>query len=150
MIVVGVDDLDNGDEVLRFAIDEARFRKAPLRVICAWGLPIRKWGDVRPPYASVGGPRQRAQEVVAEAAQIAQRLAGEVQCEFLALEGEAGAVLVAQSSEATMLVLGRHGHGVADTLLGSAADVAFGSVSHRVVREAHCPVVVVPTRSPPD
>jgi nucleotide-binding universal stress UspA family protein len=41
---------------------------------------------------------------------------------------------------ADLLVVGSRG-------LGGAGDAALGSISHRVIREASCPVVVVPPDS---
>ena len=147
-IVVGVDGSDDAHRALRFAVDEAKLRAAPLRVICAWQLPVENWGELPPPEQSL--PRQRAEETVAEAAQIVEQLAPNVQCECLALEGVGGALLLEHSSDATLVVVGRHGHGVADKLLGSVADALLGSVSGQVVRDARCPVAVVPHASPPD
>jgi nucleotide-binding universal stress UspA family protein len=148
-IVVGVDGSDDAHRVLRFAVDEAKLRAVPLRLISTWEGPVENWGEL-PPEESPYRPRQRAEETVAEAAQIAERLAPNVQCECLALEGEGGAVLLEHSSDATLVVVGRHGHGFAGKLLGSVADAVLGSVSMRVVREARCPVVVVPDASPPE
>ena len=149
-IVVGVDGSDDAHTALRFAVDEAKLRAAPLRVICAWELQVESWGEFPPPEASLDRPRRSAEEVVAEAAQIVERLAPDIECECLAPEGEGGAVLLEQSSDATLLVVGRHGHGVAEKLLGPVADVLLGSVSGHVVRDARCPVVVVPHASPPE
>jgi nucleotide-binding universal stress UspA family protein len=149
-IVVGVDGSDDAHRALRFAVDEAKLRAAPLRVICAWELQAEKWGEFPPPEESRSRPRQRAEETVAEAAQIVEQLAPNVQCEYLTLEGEAGAVLVQHSSDASLIVIGRHGHPVADKLFGSVADAVLGSVSQRVVRDSGCPVIVVPHAWSPD
>ena len=143
-IIVGVDGSDEAQRALRFAIDEAKLRGAPLRVICAWELGMEAWGEVPPPEETLDRPRQQAEEVVAEAEQIVGRLAPNVECEYAALEGAAGVVLVEHSADASLLVVGRHGHGVANVVLASVADVLFGSVSKHVVGYARCPVVVVP------
>lgn len=152
-IVVGVDGSDESHQALRFAIDEAKVRGASLRVTCAWELGMETWGsEVPPPEEVLDRPRRRAEEVVGEARQIVERLAPNVECESLALEaklGDLGGALLKHSSDASLLVVGRKGHGVADKLLGSVADVVLGSVSQRVVRDAQCPVVVVPHTSPP-
>jgi nucleotide-binding universal stress UspA family protein len=148
-IVVGVDGSDDAHTALRFAIDEAKLRAAPLRVICAWELPVDNWGEMPPPEETLDQPRQRAEEVVAEAAAIVERLAPNVECECLALHGQTAAVLLQRSSDASLIVVARHGHGVADAL-GSVADVLLGSVSAQVVRDANCPVVVVPHAYAPE
>ena len=121
-----------------------------MRVICAWELPVENLGELPPPDGSLDRPRQRAEEVVAEAEQIVERLAPNVECKCLALEGELGAVLLEQCSDASLVVVARHGHGLGDRLLGSVADAVLGSVSLHVIREARCPVVVVPHASPPE
>jgi nucleotide-binding universal stress UspA family protein len=149
-IVVGVDGSDDAHRALRFAVGEAELRAAPLRVICAWEPPVQNWGEFPPPEESLDRFRQDAEEVVAEAAQIVERLAPNVECKGLALEGEAGAVLLEHSTDASLVVVGRHGHRVADKLLGSVADAVLGSVSLRVVRDARCPVVVVPHAAGPE
>jgi nucleotide-binding universal stress UspA family protein len=143
-IVVGVDGSDDAHRALRFAIDEAKLRTAPLRVICAWEPSIDSWAEMPPPEQSLD--RQRAAEVVADSAAVVERLAPNVECECLALEGVAGDVLLQQSADASLVVVGRRGHRVAD-MLGSVADVLLGSVSAHVVRDAHCPVAVVPHSS---
>jgi nucleotide-binding universal stress UspA family protein len=53
------------------------------------------------------------------------------------LEGDAGQTLESESKDATMLVVGRRGH-------GAISHLVLGSVSRHVVAHAHCPVVVVP------
>ena len=149
-IVVGVDGSDDADRALRFAVDEAKVRAASLRVICAWELPVENLSELGPPKESLDRHRQRAEEIVAEAAETVERLAPNVQCKCLALEGELGAVLLEHSSDASLVVVARHGHGLGDRLLGSVADAVLGSVSLHVVRDARCPVVVVPHASPPE
>jgi nucleotide-binding universal stress UspA family protein len=116
-IVVGVDGSDEAHRALRFAVDEAKLRAAPLRVICTWELPVQNWGEFPPPE-SLHEPRRRAEELLRESAQIVERLVPDVD-----------------------------GHGVAETLLGHVADALLGSVSGRAVRDAPCPVVVVPHAS---
>jgi nucleotide-binding universal stress UspA family protein len=143
-IVVGVDGSDDAQTALRFAVEEAKLRAAPLRVICAWELPVQNWGELPPPDGALDRPRQRADEIVAEAAEIVERLAPSVRCKCMTLEGELGALLVEHSSDASLVVVPRHGHGLGDRLLGSVADAVLGSVSLHVVRDARCPVVVVP------
>ena len=148
-VVVGVDGSDDAHRALRFAVDEARLRAARLRVICAWELPV-EWGEMPPPEENLDQRRRRSEEALAEAGRIVERLAPDLECEYLALEGEAGALLLKHSADASLLVVGRHGHGVASGVLGSIADVLLGSVSKHVVRDARCPVVVVPHGSSPE
>ncbi len=55
--------------------------------------------------------------------------------------GNPGAMIVARAREldASYIILGSHGHGV-------LYDLIVGSTAKRVVKEAHCPVIVIPTR----
>ncbi len=59
------------------------------------------------------------------------------------IEGDPREVLVEQSEELDLLVLGSRAY-------GPLRHVLLGSVSARVIREAHCPVLVVPRGSQPD
>jgi nucleotide-binding universal stress UspA family protein len=145
-VIVGVDGSDDAHRALRFAVEEAEFRAARLRVICAWELPVGNWGEFLPAEESLDGPRRRAEEVVAEAAAIVERLGPNVECECLAVEGEAGDALLEHCSDASLVVIGRHGHRIADKL-GPVGDLLLGSVSRHVVRGAGCPVVIVPDAS---
>ena len=55
----------------------------------------------------------------------------------LLLDGPAAATLIAQSAELDLLVAGSRGY-------GPVRRVLVGSVSRALVREASCPIVVVP------
>ena len=136
-IVVGVDGSDPAWAALRFAIEEAQFRNARLRVICAWELPVAEWGELPPPEETYDRFRREAEEVVAQAAAVVEKDAPSVECKRLAPEGLPGRVLLEQSSDASLLVVGSRGRGAVASLL-------LGSVSQEVVQKAGCPVVVVP------
>lgn len=74
--------------------------------------------------------------------QIAERLRGAgVDTTALLIQGATAATILreAQRLDARMIVIGSHGHGRAWQML-------IGSVSEAVLREATCPVLVVPTR----
>jgi nucleotide-binding universal stress UspA family protein len=60
-----------------------------------------------------------------------------VKAETVRLSGDPAALLVARSEGLDMLVMGSRGYGPLRAVL-------IGGVSGRVVREAHCPVIVVP------
>ena len=135
-IVVGVDGSDPAHTALRFAIQEAELRKARLRVISAWELPV-DLGELPSPDGTFDRPRRDAEEIAATAAAIVEAEAPDVDVERLTLEGQLGSVLLEHSADASLLVVGSRGRGIVAGLL-------LGSVSHEVVHKAPCPVVVVP------
>jgi nucleotide-binding universal stress UspA family protein len=137
LIVVGIDGTDHAHGALRFAIEETKLRGARLRVICAWELPVQDWGELPPPDETFDRFRRRAEEVLAEAAAIIERLGQGVEYECLALEGNAGDLLLQHSSGAAMVVVGSRGR-------GALAGLMLGSVSQTVVHDSDRPVVVVP------
>jgi nucleotide-binding universal stress UspA family protein len=135
-IVVGVDGSSCSREALRFAVAEARLRKAALRVVTAWHVPaIAYSGGVAP----VVDPKEFEQyaETVAEQALAALREQTEgVDVERVTGEGQAAHVLLEEARDADLLVVGSRGRGGFTGLL-------LGSVSQQVAHHAPCPVVVV-------
>ena len=85
---------------------------------------------------SLAGEAAQLQEGAAQrlAAAVAE-VAGAEAVEQLAVRGHAAEVLVAQSRDAELLVVGSRGHG---TITGAV----LGSVSHACTHHASCPVVV--------
>lgn len=133
-VAVGVDGSPGSLAALRFAVAEARVRKARLCVILAWTIPIG--GDL---------PGGMLPELVADFEKEAEReltdcLAGVdtagLEVEPVTVEGAAGRALVDASEDATILVVGSRGRGGFKGLL-------LGSVSGQCVGHAACPVVVV-------
>jgi nucleotide-binding universal stress UspA family protein len=61
--------------------------------------------------------------------------AGDVEVERRVVEGAPGAVLVAESRDADLLVVGSRGH-------GGFAQLLLGSVSQQCAHHAECPVVI--------
>ena len=124
-ILVGVD-WDTTSIVLDWAAREAWLRSASMHVVNVWP-PLR-------PLRPSTDPAQAAQEIVDAAERHLSgvtHLTGEPVC------GEAGHVLVALSATASLLVLGssrRQGNG----------GLLLGGVAQHCVRQAHCPVTVVP------
>lgn len=133
-IVVGVDGSDSSREALAWAVAEARQRSARVRVVMAW----------REPY--LGGTLAMPMPVDSPAIAAAHRTLLDdaidaVDPSGVALEprlerGDAASVILEQSADADLLVIGHRGHG---TFMG----LLLGSVVLRVVSHARCPVVVV-------
>jgi len=147
-IVVGVDGSDASHEALRWAAEEARLRSAQLVAVHAWSfVPAQPIGDPGMLAMPAGDlPGQLSAE--SDAAQIGLDQAVEealgadsgADVERRVVEGDAGEVLVAESKDAALVVVGSHGRS------GFKAAI-LGSVSRHVVDHAVCPVVVVKTSS---
>ena len=138
-IAVGHDGSAEAEEALSAAVTTAQALGAELRVVCVYsaveyptvsvlGAP----GYVRPPQDL----RRFAQETLnAAVAAVRER----VETESVFVSGDAVSDLVEQSKRADLLFLGSRGYGPHRAVL-------LGSVSGRVVREAECPVIVVPRK----
>jgi nucleotide-binding universal stress UspA family protein len=145
VIVVGVDRSASAKAALAFALEEARLRHARVRVVHAWqirpygrsagfeGVPLILGADLD------GFQRAAAAEldaIVAEAAPGAGGFGIEKRVE----QGEPATVLIGQSRDADLLVVGSRGH-------GGFASLLLGSVSQVCAQHAACPVVIVRGRS---
>lgn len=150
-IVVGIDGSEGSEAALHFALEEARLRRATLRVVHAYVLPL---SEVAPDpflleFPSVPGPEL---EAVAEDlargatslidAALERVLGGSeagVVIERIAVEGSPSASLIDEADGADLLVVGSRGHGRMHGLL-------LGSVSQQCVSHSPCPVAIVPQR----
>ncbi|MER6026150.1 universal stress protein [Streptomyces sp. NPDC001851] len=134
-IVLGVGGKPAGSAAVRFATEEARLRGVALQAVRAWRRPSRATTG-HPLLADEPAPldQREAAEAVEEALRDAP--AG-LEVERRTVEGHPRDTLIAASYEADLLVLGsrrRHGPHVPH----------LGSVTHRVLHHAACPVAVVP------
>ena len=137
-IVVGVDGSDGGTAALEFAAGEAAFRGARLRIVSVWQVPVGGFGG----DSALLDPatwdlfRASAQQVADDAVAAAKELQPSLEVEAQVVQGQPADVLLDQSADATLIVVGRRG-------LGGFRSLLLGSVSHQVVQHATCPVVVV-------
>lgn len=143
-IVVGVDGSDASREALRWGAEEARLRFLPLVALHAWSFippqPIGDPGMLAMPAGDLPGQLNAESEAARIALdELVEGALGTdqgIEIERKLVEGDAGEALVAESTEAELLVVGSHGRsGLKAALLGS--------VSRHVVSHATCPVVVV-------
>lgn len=140
VIVVGVDHSDGAKEALRFALEEARLRHARLRIVHAWQVGAS--GVVgADSFFPVAGPdvseiRDAAEQALEQTLRDALPDTGSVEIERRLVEGLAAGVLVDESRDASLLVVGSRGYGGFTGLL-------LGSVSQQVSHHARCPVVIV-------
>jgi nucleotide-binding universal stress UspA family protein len=138
-IVVGVDGSAGAAAALEFAVREATLRKARLRIVSAWETPVEWYtGGLAPPLddETLGIFRAHAQNVVGEALAAAKKELPSSDVESVVVEGQAADVLLGQSADASLLVVGSRGRGGFTSLM-------LGSVSQQVVHHANRPVVVV-------
>jgi nucleotide-binding universal stress UspA family protein len=138
VIVVGVDQSEGARAALRFALEEARLRQARLRVVHAWQFGYIGAPGFEGSLPAVGGDLAEFHEA-AEAA-LDETLRGVV-ADGVAIErrvdqGAAAPVLIEESRDADLLVVGSRGH-------GGFAQLLLGSVSQQCAQHAFCPVVIV-------
>lgn len=131
MVVVGVDGSAQSMAALKWADSYATTTGARLRIVTTWVWPLN--------YGSAFGyegltPGADALSVLEKAR--AELTIPETRVETVCREGGAGPVLVAESKDAALLVVGSHG-------FGAIGRVVLGSVSNHCVNHASCPVLVV-------
>jgi nucleotide-binding universal stress UspA family protein len=141
-VLVGYDGSAESERALRWAVDEARLRRMPLTVCHAW-----HWPYPVPPSGpqAVETVRRMAQHTLDRGVFIAQEASPRTPVRGRLADGPAPAMLVNQSKNAALAVIGTHG-------AGAFAGLEAGSSAVQLPSYAHCPVVVVrgaPDRSRP-
>jgi nucleotide-binding universal stress UspA family protein len=138
VIVVGVDGSDESRLALRYAARWALEQAAQLRVVAAFesvGMFGGRYGLPMPV-----SDEQIAKNVEAETStlvnEVLEGLPERPQARLVARAGSAGRVLVEESANAALLVVGRRG-------LSGIAGALLGSVSMHCVLHARCPVLVM-------
>ncbi|MEU7864714.1 universal stress protein [Nonomuraea sp. NPDC049141] len=134
-IVVGFDGSPFAESALDYALEQARARRMPVRVVYAQRMPMLT------PHPAGYGPLLTG-ALGDEAAEIRLRLAPwhdkypDVEVIESTVPGHPVPVLARASETAALVVVGSRG-------LGGFASAALGSVSHGVLHRASCPVAVV-------
>ncbi|MEU6476832.1 universal stress protein [Streptomyces sp. NPDC047017] len=133
-VVAAVDGSDDSLRALDWALDAARRRGAPLRVV-----HVRQYAPWGQPDVLVAGPLDQGDDpVIGEArTYLDSRDREGTAVEYTALDGLPGALLPELGDAAQLLVLGSRGR-------GGFASLLLGSNGLAAAREAACPVVVVP------
>jgi nucleotide-binding universal stress UspA family protein len=141
-IVVGVDGSGCSRAALEFALEEGVRRNAAVRVV--WAIPEAEY------WPTVYGMSPSLLEVLCAAAEKSERevidtvvrerggAVADVPVEVRALGGPPAQVLMAQSRDADLLVVGHRGH-------GALRSAMLGSVGLACVLHASVPVTVVRT-----
>jgi nucleotide-binding universal stress UspA family protein len=140
-IVVGVDESPAAGKALRWALHEAALRKCDLVAVSAWQVPEpafniyspQAYSDLR---AEVAEEHHRLAQQVLDAAFFLEAESADVHAIVEAPEGRPATVLVAESADADLVVVGARG-------LRGIRRAILGSTSADVVAHAACPVVVV-------
>ncbi|WP_405096021.1 universal stress protein [Micromonospora sp. NBC_01412] len=136
-VVVGVDGSAIALDAVRTAAREAASRRRPLRIVHAFIWPLmRVTVDPAPGAPAGAGLRNQAERYVAEAVTEAGRIAPEVVVTGAVVDGSPAPVLLAESRDASLLVLGSRG-------LGGFAGLLIGSATVQLSARAACPVLVV-------
>lgn len=130
-IVVGTDGSDGAIAAVQRAVEFARLYSAELELVSAW-QPY--YGTVELPVA-IDNLEAHALEALRTTRSAVDTSGLEVS-EVL-VEGDPARALIDQADGADLLVVGSRGHGGFTGLL-------LGSVSHKCVQHAPCPVLVVP------
>ncbi|MEW2566781.1 universal stress protein [Streptomyces sp. NPDC047070] len=133
-VIAAVDGSDDSLRALDWALDAARRREAPLRVV-----HVREYGPLlRPETLAAVQPEPDTDQVLDL---VRDRLKGLGEdapvTEYLALDGAPAGLLPGLGSDAQLMVFGSRGR-------GGFASLLLGSNGTAAARDAECPVVVVP------
>ena len=139
LIVVGVDGSPSSEQALRWALRQAELAGATVEAVTAWHFPFISGGYTWPPagvMVSATDFRKLAERVLADT--VSRATGGDLHAPVTqeVLEGDAAAVLIRESADADLLVVGSRGH-------GGLAEAMLGSVGQHCVHHAACPVVIV-------
>jgi nucleotide-binding universal stress UspA family protein len=139
-IVVGVDGSRASRRALDWAVDQARRCGAEVEVVHAWTVPDM---GADPLARALADPVELETQARRELRLVMSGIDDSglaAPIEPLLVCGDPVHALVEAAKGADLLVVGSRG-------LGAGGDVALGSVSHGVLRDAACPVMVVPPDS---
>jgi nucleotide-binding universal stress UspA family protein len=142
VIVVGVDHSPGAEAALVFAEAEARLRGASLRAVHAWQYGYIGYSGLEGGTPLLGGDINDLHAAAEAALEASVREAlpdSDVEIERRAIQGVPASVLVDESRNADLLVVGSRGH-------GGFAQLLLGSVSQQCAHHAECPVVIVRAR----
>lgn len=132
-IVVGVDGSAAGRRALHWAVQEAHRRGAEVRALIAWRWDTAEGVDT----ISSAEADEAARTLGRELYSLPAAVRGGVTISTEAMEGRPADVLTKAAQHADLLVLGSHGH-------SHQLIQVLGSVAEECVRNATCPVVVLP------
>jgi nucleotide-binding universal stress UspA family protein len=136
-VVVGIDGSPRSLDAVMMAATEAALRHRPLRIVHAFIWPMVRIGRLPGmPSLSLLPFEEQARRYLDEAVRVAAEAASEVPVTADLITGAAAPVLLAESRDADLIVLGDRG-------LGAFTGLIVGSVAVQIAAHGHCPVLVV-------
>ena len=137
-IVVGIDGSPAADAALAFALEEAKLRKLPLRIVCGWEVPAIEYAGAA--FAATPEISTEAERLADEVLERAAGLVGTnpgIHVETVSEQGHPANVLLEQAKGATLLVVGTRGR-------GGVKSIVLGSVSQAIAHHHHGPIAIIP------
>jgi nucleotide-binding universal stress UspA family protein len=136
-IVVGVDGSEPSIEALRWAARQAEATRAALHVVTAWTFPNEPTPfDIVPDLPLRPDQLAEVESKLNEAIRRIVPAGASIEVTARVVPGRASAVLIEESRDADLLVVGNRGR-------SAFAEALLGSVSEHCVRHASCSVVVI-------
>ena len=140
-VVVGVDGSWSALRAVRWAAREAERRDALLRLVHVCHLaPVRHPKQVAPPPDYHAAVVEEGRHWLTEAQEAARRVVPGIAVVTVLHDGVAADVLITESKNARLMVLGSRG-------LGGFSSLLVGSVAVALSAHGHCPVVVMRSSS---
>ena len=134
-LVVGVDGSPASAAALRWAVRQAQLTGGEVCAVTAWSHPLAV--DAGTPGRAIRDVAETHRRQLEDFLEIARVPGVAIRAEVS--EGDPAEVLLSMAQDAELLVLGSHGH-------GKMLRALVGSVSAKCLREARCPVVILPAR----
>jgi nucleotide-binding universal stress UspA family protein len=135
-VLVGIDGSDHSLDALDLAADEALLRDCPLRVLTVIHWPVLAAAPAPAVAPAIDGALLRnARSEVDAAARRAARRHPDLRVTTDVVAGTPAGVLIEESANAEVLVVGHRG-------TGGFAGLVTGSVTSQVASSARCPVLV--------
>ncbi|NYF98497.1 universal stress protein [Janibacter cremeus] len=132
-VIVGVDGSKDSGRALKWAADYAQHVGAPLQAVITWDVSTL-YGDTFSGTWDSTAVEQKHREVADKI--VGEALGDGAQVDVRVEKGNASEVLVRDSDEAQLIVVGSRG-------FGGFKGMLLGSVSQHLVTHARCPVTVL-------
>jgi nucleotide-binding universal stress UspA family protein len=139
-VLVGVDGSPLSDLAIGFAMEEAAMRGSDVVAVHAWRHPLSTGpGDMLPVVFDIDALEADEDRLLAESLGGWCERYPDVRVTHRLVRGRAAGVLVAESGQAQLVVVGARG-------LGGFAGLLLGSVTHALLYHSRCPVAIVRPR----